>query len=551
MRCDKNDPMTYTSTIPLLESLLQDARFGWRILARRPGFSLVVIVVLALGIGANTAMFSIINAVLLRPLPYRDSDRLALVWQSTNQHRTTGEWFNTYREFEEWQGHSRSFEKLAALSWAVGSKSLMWHGKRQQVLAIPASVDFFSMLGVGAVVGRTFEQSDLSAGCTIVLSHAFWQDDLGSPTGLVGESIRLDQTECRVVGIMPGGFSFYPTQTALWTLMIPDSDFAKDPWRSVTGVFGRLRPGISRSAAESELETLERNILPEAPADLVLPQAVPVVLDLQSEFTWLAGRNLQTALVALFVAVFLVLLIACVNVANLLLAQAAGRQRELAVRASLGAGRGRLIRQLLIESTLLSCGGAAVGTLMAFAAVRLFRAKTPVELPPGNLVEVNWQVFAFTALLAVVAAGLFGLVPAWRASRLDLNEALKEAGPRLLRKQDSSFCRFTCCRRRGGIIADPAGGRRAVYSEPVQTRRNPAWISHRPFTYRFSPFAGDKVQRSGSENSIFRSRAGSGRFYPRRPGSFAGIEPVPARKQRAGGTRKVFCPRKRRAQRCQ
>ncbi|PYY12969.1 MAG: hypothetical protein DMG60_22870 [Acidobacteria bacterium] len=227
---------------------------------------------------------------------------------------------------------------------------------------------------------------------------------------------------------MPKDFSFYPTQTALWTLITPNSEFARDPWRSVTGVFGRLKPGVSRAAAEAELSTLEQNILPEASKDLALPQAVPVVLNLQSEFTWLAGRNLRTALTLLFGAVFFVLLIACIDVANLLLAQSADRRRELAIRASLGAARLRIIRQLLVESILLSSAGALLGTFFAFAALQLFRAKNPIELPPGNPVRLDWQVLAFTALLAIASAMLFGLVPAWRATRLDLNEALKGSG---------------------------------------------------------------------------------------------------------------------------
>src|SRR5579864_4140077 len=412
-----------------LEGFLQDLRFGLRYLSRRPAASLVIILVLGLGIGANAAMFSIVSAVLLKPLPYKDSERLVLVWQSTSAHRNTGEWFNTYREFQQWREKSRSFEKLAALSWATGPKSLAWRGKKQKILAIPTSLDFFSMLGVAAAQGRTFEQADLQQGCTAVLAHAFWQNELGAPADLVGRDLPLDDKECRVVGVMPKGFSFYPSQTSLWMLMTPDSPYGKDPWRSVTGVFGRLQPGISREAAQSELEVLEKNVLGEAPSDLALPRnALPVVLDLQTEFTWLAGRNLRLALIVLLAAVFFVLLIACVNVANLLLAQAADRQRELAIRASLGCGRGRLIRQLLVESMILAVAGAGAGIAMAVTAVRVFAAHSPVELPPGNTVKVNWQVMAFTAILAGVTALLFGLVPAWRSSRPDINEALKDGG---------------------------------------------------------------------------------------------------------------------------
>jgi len=411
-----------------LEGFLQDIRFGLRMLVRRPAFCVVVTLVLSLGIGANTAMFSIVSAVLLRPLPYKDSDRLVVVWQSSDRHRSTGEWFDTYREFDVWQRYSHSFDKLAALSWATASQSFTWHGKARTVLAIPASTDFFTMLGIPATRGRTFEPSDLKQGCTIVLSHSFWQNELGAPADLIGQSITMDEATCRVIGVMPKNFSFYPTQAAVWTLITPESRFTKDPWRSATGVFGLLKPGASRGSAESELEILERNVLPEAPRDLALPRSEPVVLDLHSEFTWLAGRNLRAALMVLFGAVLAILLIACVNVANLLLGQAFDRQKELAVRASLGAGRLRLIRQLMTECLLLSTGGAFAGILLAYLAVRLFRATNPVELPPGNPVQLDWRVLTFTVLLAALTTLLFGFIPAWRASRLDPNEVMKESG---------------------------------------------------------------------------------------------------------------------------
>lgn len=413
---------------PRIETLLQDVRFAIRMLIRRSGFASIVILILALGIGANSAMFSIVSAVLLKPLPYKDSNRLVVVWQSTDQHRSTGEWFDTYREFEVWQQYSHSFEQLAALSWATNSQAFTWRGKTRSVLAIPASADFFSMLGVAAEQGRTFVAHDLRSGCTVVLSHAFWQNELGSPADLVGKSAAIDQRSCQVVGVMPAGFSFYPTQTALWTLITPESPYMKEPWKSATGVFARLKPGISRQAAESELAILQKNALQEAPLSLALPRAVPVVLDLQSEFTWLAGRNLRTALVVLFGAVFVVLLIACVNVANLLLGQGEDRRKELAIRSSLGSGRVRLIRQLMTESLLLSSAGALVGILLAYVAVTLFRAANPVELPPGNPVQLDWRVLAFTILLACLTVVLFGFIPAWNASRIDPNCILKDAG---------------------------------------------------------------------------------------------------------------------------
>ena len=249
------------------ESVAQDLRFGVRMLLRRPVFSLVVISVLALGIGLNAAMFSIVEAVILRPLPYRDAKQLTIVWQSSPEHRATGEWFDTYRDFQEWQRRSRSFASLAALSWATGSQTAEWHGKRQRVLAIPVSDGFFSMLGVQAQYGRVFEPRDAAGGCAVVVSYAYWRDQLGADKAAPGRTLTLDQRACHVVGVMPERFSFYPRETSLWTVITPDSDFVRQPWKTPTGVFGRLRPGVSRAAAEQELAAIEASIAAERPRE--------------------------------------------------------------------------------------------------------------------------------------------------------------------------------------------------------------------------------------------------------------------------------------------
>ncbi len=407
------------------EGLIQDIRYGLRTLAKRPGFTAAAVLVLALGIGANTAMFSVLQAVLLKPLPYQHADRLVVVWQTDAKHRETGGWFDTYREFEAWEQYSHSFEKLAAATWANIGENLLWHGDRREVLAIPVSVNFFSMLGVPAQQGRTFTRADLGNPCSVVLAYGFWQSRLGGTSGLVGRSLTLGDRDCAVIGIMPKDFSFYPKQTELWTLITPESAYAKHPWDSNVGVFGLLKPGISRAAAEAELSVLQKRIMGEAPAYWVRPNFSPDVLDLKQDFTWLTGRNLRTSLIVLFGAVFFVLLIACVNVANLLLGRASERQKELGIRAALGSGRARLMRQLLTESVMLAGCGAALGSLLAFAGIRYLRTVNPVDLPPGNPVSLNGQVFAFTSIITVLTGLLFGLVPAWKASRLDLNEMLK------------------------------------------------------------------------------------------------------------------------------
>ena len=407
------------------ESVAQDLRFGVRMLLRRPVFSLVVISVLALGIGLNAAMFSIVEAVILRPHPYRDAKQLTIVWQSSPEHRATGEWFDTYRDFQEWQRRSRSFESLAALSWAIGSQTAEWHGKRQRVLAIPVSDGFFSMLEVQAQYGRVFEPRDAAGGCAVVVSYAYWRDQLGADKAAPGQALTLDERACLVVGVMPERFSFYPRETSLWSVITPDSDFVRQPWRTPVGVFGRLRPGVSRAAAQQELAAIEASIAAERPRSMVMPPSVPVVLDLQAEFTWLAGRNLRQGLMMLSAAVALVLLIVCVNVAGLLLGRSAERQREMAIRASIGCGRARMTRQLLTESLVLSMCGAAGGVGLAEAVLHIFHATNPVELPPGNVVEMRWQVLLFVAVLSVLCTLMCGVAPAWRASRMDLTDALK------------------------------------------------------------------------------------------------------------------------------
>jgi predicted permease len=415
--------------LPMVGTLFQDLRYGWRQLKGSPGFTAVAVVTLALGIGANTAIFSIVDAVLLRPLPYKHSDRLVAVW-STEIKYPGSKLFSSYRDFEEWQAHNVSFEQLEACTWATHGhgQRLTWHGTSLDVLAIPATQGFFSLLGASAAQGRTFEPEDLTAGCTVVLAHDLWQNRLGGPPDIAGKSLMLDGKSCNVAGVMPPGFDFYPRQTGLWTLITPQSDFARHPIDNPVGVFGRLKMGVKRDRALAELAALHRQVVQEAPAGSWVTEVVPVIYDLQEEFTWLAGRNLRTALLVLLAAVLFVLLIACVNVANLLLGRSSERERELAVRAALGCGRARLVRQLVTESLLLSSLGAGSGMLLATAAVRYFRATNPVELPPGNPVGVNMQVLGFTAVLAVLTGLLFGLFPAWRTSWLDVSRALKEAG---------------------------------------------------------------------------------------------------------------------------
>lgn len=406
-----------------MTQFFKDLRYGLRLLRRSPGFAVVTILTLALGIGANVAVFSIVDATLLRPLPYRDPERLVEIMDRSVHERGPSKLFGTYADFREYQRHSRSFDDIAVATWAFREPTLTGRGPARNVMAVPASDSFFRMLGVAPMAGRTFNSDDAARGCSVVLSHRFWANVLGGNLKLVGQRLTLDRRPCTVLGVMPAGFAFYPDATQLWTLITPDFQPAPDEIPMLA--FGRLKAGVTAAQAQTELIALHTAL---HEADGHERGFEPIAGTLQQEFTWLAGRNLKTTLWVLLGAVGLVLLVACWNVAGLLLGRGFSRQRELAVRAALGGGRRRLFCQLLTEGLLLSGAGGGLGMLVTFGLVRWFRAVNPMELTPGADVHVSLPVLAFAAAATVAATLIFGLAPAWRAARIDLNEALKSGG---------------------------------------------------------------------------------------------------------------------------
>ncbi len=414
-----------------LDSVVQDIRYGLRLFTRRPGFAALVTLTLALGIGANTAVFSIVNAVLLQPLPYREPSRLVIVYLRNVRETGTSKLFSSARDYRAF-AQARSFEQIAAATWATGGQLLSGRGPAREILAMPASESFFSLLGVAPALGRTFLPGDVErGGCSVVLSDRLWRSVFGADSTIAGKRIVLDDRSCDVLGVMPPSFTFYPVAAQAWILLTPGSVPPLD--QLPLGVFARLRPGVTIAQAQSEVTALHAAL---NKGDGQERDLEPLVADLHGEFTFLAEARLRATLWMLTGAVALVLIIVCLNVANLLLAQGIGRRSEFAVRAALGCGRARLVRQLLTEGLILSALGGVAGVGVAVAAIGYFRTALPVELPPGADVRMSWRVLAFSIIISLSSALLSGAMPAWRAwrglERMRAGRNVAQATPKVL-----------------------------------------------------------------------------------------------------------------------
>jgi len=405
--------------IRAVDEFAQDFRYGFRQWRQKPGFTLIAVLTLALGIGAATAVFSIVEAVLLRPLPYQDPDRLVAIWVTSK--REGGKMFANEAAYFAIRDQSQALAGVATATWAKQTDRL-WTGAgpARQVMTVPVSASFFSVLGAAPALGRTFLPEDEVRACSLVLSHGFWTSRLGADPSAIGRALTLEQKPCVIAGVMPPGFRFYPRQTEAWILLAPESKTDRDS--SQVGIFARLKPGVTIAGAQAEVQRIYR----DSSSGRAFADLEPVVYDLHGEFTFLAGRTLQTTLLIAFAAVLFVLLIACLNVANLMLARLAERRRELAVRAALGCGRSRLARQVLTESLLLASGGTVLGLGLTLAILRAFQIANPIELGVSGDVRLSWPVLAFSGLLTAATALFFGLLPAFRAS--GAGEDLKLAG---------------------------------------------------------------------------------------------------------------------------
>jgi predicted permease len=414
-------------------TLIQDVRYALRGLAKARGFAVVALLSLAIGIGANTAIFSIVNTLLLRPLPYKDANRLAILWNRSPGLGITEDWFSTAQYFDIKTGH-HGFEDVAIA--IGGNENLTGDGEPERVGTIHVSSNLLPMLGVSADRGRLFVSSEDVKGSpgTAVLSYGFWVRRFGSDPRVIGKSLTINGSTYQVVGILPRSFSLprevLPTlggaeqaEILLPLPLGPDALQFRD--REDYNIMAKLKPGESLQQAQAEMNTITARLRRDFPANY--PPNGGLTFGIVPLSEQVVGDS-RTALFVLLFAVAFVLLIACANVANLQLSRALGRQKEIALRMAIGASRTRIARQLITESLLLSLFGGALGILLAFASLKWVRILGPGSIPRLDYIAIDARVLLFTLLISLVSGTMFGLVPSFRISLIDIHSTLKEGG---------------------------------------------------------------------------------------------------------------------------
>ena len=410
--------------------MLKDVRYGFRMLRKNPGVSAIAVLTLALGIGANTAIFSVVSAVLLNPLPYKDPDRLVSIWENVPQH---GRWRAAPANFLDWKKQNTVFQDVAAYGGATAT--LTGDGDPEQLSGTAVTPGYFEVVGVQPALGRVFQPEEYQLGTdrVVILGHGLWQRRYGGDQSIINRNVMLDGNSWTVVGVMPPGL--YPTRPTT-AGRIDFDESGQDYWRPMSymvhfaplrsahilGVVARLKPEVTFDQATAEMNTIGARLAQEHAENK--DEGIIV-----SRFMNEVVGDVRPALVTLLVAVGLVLLIACANIAGLLLAQHAARTKEIAIRAALGAGRTQLVRQFFVEGLLLSLLGTIAGIMVAQLGLQvLLKFVPPQMIPRLAQVGLDWRVLIFTLVLSLVTCLLFGLVPAWQASKPDLQTALEQSG---------------------------------------------------------------------------------------------------------------------------
>jgi putative ABC transport system permease protein len=402
-------------------TLLQDLRYGFRTFLRMPGVTAIAVLTMGLGIGINTAVFSLINVLMFRPFPYPDAERLVQIWEN-NLPKGWGESSVAAANFYDWRSQSRSFDEMAL--YYNENFALTGSGEPERVPGMAGTANLLDLIRVKPTLGRGFlpEEDRPGADPVAVISHGLWKRRFAGAEDLLGRKIVLNGTSRTVIGVMPPGFSFLYNPAEVWTPLVLDpGNLDREGHGSLA--MGRLKAGISLARARAELNTIARGLEKQYPKTNA---GWGVALNTAWEEVF--GTNTRTALISIFLSVLFVLLIGCANVANLLLARAASREREISIRRAIGAGRARLVRQMLTESVLLSLCGGMAGIFVAVWGVEILKAIAPSTIPRMDEVGVNGTALLYTLALSVATGILFGLAPALQRSRPNLMGSLQESG---------------------------------------------------------------------------------------------------------------------------